>query len=88
MLALPPEFCAAGLQKPYLSGPGPCRAVLLWNHEWRNPHVFKVRSLRCYFFFFGLLTQREAPVTCAPVHPLDGILGTLVGKSRPLTPSM
>ncbi|XP_035198500.1 cystine/glutamate transporter-like isoform X2 [Oxyura jamaicensis] len=40
-LALPPEFCAAGLQKPYLSSPSPCCSVLLWNHEWRNPHVFK-----------------------------------------------
>lgn len=87
MLALPPELCAASLQKPDLRGPCPCCAVLLWNHEWRNLHIFKVMSIRIYYSF-GLLNRREAPATCATAHPRDGILATLVGKIKPLTPRM
>lgn len=35
------ELCATSLQKLDLCHPYPCLAVLLWNHEWRNLHIFK-----------------------------------------------
>lgn len=81
MLALPLELCAASIQKPDLRGPCPCGTVLLWNHEWRNLHIFKVTSLRIYYSF-GLLNWREAPATHATAHPHDSILATLAGKIR------
>jgi len=87
MLALPPELCAASLQKPDLSGPCPCCTVLLRNHEWRNPHVFKVTSLRIYYSL-GFLNRGEGPVTCTTVRPRDGIVATLVGKIWSLIPRM
>lgn len=87
MFALPPELCAASLQKPDLCGPCPCRTVLLWNHEWRNLHVFKVTSLR-FYYAFGSLNQREASPTSATTHLHSGILATLVEKIRLLTPRL
>lgn len=87
MFALSPELCAASLQKSDLRGPCPCCTVLLWNHEWRNLHLFKVISLRVYYAF-GSLNQREASPTCASTHPHSGILATLVGKIRLLTPRL
>lgn len=82
MFALPPELCAASLQKPDLRGPCPCCTVLLWNHERRNLHIFKVTSLRVYNAF-GSLNQREGRVTTT--HPHCGILAILVGKIRLLS---
>lgn len=85
--ALPAELCAASLQKPDLCAPCPCRTVLLWNHERRNLHIFKVTSLKIYCAF-GSLNQREASPTCATTHPHSGIFATLVGKTRLLTPRL
>lgn len=87
--ALPPELCAESLQKPDLRGPCPCCTVLLWNHEWRNLHIFKVTSLRLYYAF-GSLNQRETSPTCAitQLHTQTVILATLVGKIRLLTPRL
>lgn len=87
MFVLSPELCAASLQKPDLCGPCPCGTILLWNPEWRNLHIFKVTSPRIYYAFSSL-NQREASPTCATTHPHSGILATLVGKIRLLTPRL